>query len=84
MYVYRHAIQNYQERVQACSDDDARAAILSASRGIKAAASIGCEIVRLANGARLILHGEDVITVYGRDQLPRQLRLHGGRGLPAF
>jgi hypothetical protein len=74
IYVYPRAIHEYQERVHACSDDVARAEILCASRGIEAAATIGCQVVRLASRARLILDGENVITVYGADQLPRQLR----------
>lgn len=74
IHVYQHAVRRYQERVCACSYEDAKAAILTARRGIEAAASIGCQVVRLACGARLVLEGENVVTVYGVDQLPRQLR----------
>lgn len=81
IHVSRHAIQQYQERVHPCPYAVARAEILTAKRGIEAAATIGCEVVRLASGARLVLSGENVVTVYGRDQLPRQLREHGGRWL---
>lgn len=78
IHIYAHAIQRYQERVHPCTDDVARAEILCASRGIEAAATIGCQVVRLGSRARLILDGENVVTVFGADQLPRQLRRHGG------
>lgn len=74
IHVYNHAIQRFQERVRPCSAEDARAEIMTASRGIEAAATIGCQVVRLGSRARLILDGENVVTVFGADQVPRQLR----------
>lgn len=74
IHVYAHAIQRYQERVRPCSNAVARAEILAARRGIEAAATIGCEVVRLACGARLILSGENVVTVFPADEKPRQIR----------
>lgn len=79
IHVYAHAIQRYQERVEPVDKDTAKRRILSAARAIERAASFGCQVVRLANGARLILDGENVVTVYAKDQLPRQCRFEGGR-----
>lgn len=73
IHIYAHAIQRYQERVHPCTSAVARAEIMTASRGIEAAATIGCQVVRLGSRARLILDGENVVTVYGADQIPRQL-----------
>lgn len=78
IHVYAHAIQRYQERVRPCSAEDARADIMAAHRGIEAAAAIHCSVVRLASGARLVLDGSNVVTVYGRDMFPRQCRPHNG------
>lgn len=69
-----HAVQRYAERVEPCSLADARTRIMAAARGIEAAARIHCEVVRLGNGARLVLERSTVVTVYGRGVLPRQCR----------
>lgn len=69
-----HAIARFQERVAPCSVETARERILAASHAIGVAAKFGCEVVRLGNGARLILEGEKVVTVYAAHTLPRQCR----------
>jgi hypothetical protein len=79
IYIHPHAVTRFQERVAPVSYDDARAEILSHAKAIECAASFGCQIIKLGNGARLIIDGENVITVYARKVLPRQCR----RGLPA-
>ena len=74
IFVSPHALTRFQERVEPCSAADAHARIMGAARAIEAAATIGCEVVRLACGARLILDGSTVVTVYGPGQFPRQCR----------
>lgn len=74
IHVSQHACLRYQERVESCTTAEARAHILDSSRAIEAAASIGCEVVRLGGGARLILDGLTVVTVYERHARPRQCR----------
>lgn len=72
--VTHHACERFVERVAACSIDDARARILGSSRAIEAAAAFGCAIVKLGGGARLVLEGLTVVTVYERYAKPRQCR----------
>jgi hypothetical protein len=69
-----HACRRFAERVERCSLDDARLRILAASRAIEAAAAFGCEVVRMGGGARLVLNGLTVVTVYQRGTFPRQCR----------
>lgn len=77
IFVYPHAIERYQQRVEPVDEATAKARILSAAKAIEAAASIQCQVVRLACGARLILDGPNVVTVYAAGQLPRQCRMGG-------
>lgn len=72
--VTAHAIQRFQQRIFACSFEEARAAILSHTRALEAAVRFGAEVVRLADGSRLILEGNAVVTVYERGCFPRQCR----------
>jgi hypothetical protein len=72
--VTHHACERFVERVAACSIDDARDRILGSSRAIETAAAFGCAIVKLGGGARLILEGLTVVTVYERHARPRQCR----------
>ena len=74
MHVYQHAIQRFQERVAPVTADEAKAEILRHEKAILAAAKFGAPIVKLPGRVRLILDGENVVTVYGRDMLPRQCR----------
>lgn len=74
IYVYPHAIDRFIERVSPVSREEAKASILSHSKAIEAAAGFGCSVVRLDNRARLVLDGENVITVYGAEMRPRQCR----------
>jgi hypothetical protein len=82
IHVYHHACERYQQRVEPCTLDEAKARIMAAHRAIKAAAGFGCSIVRLACGARLVLDGENVVTVFAPRQYPRQCKSpfrEGGR-----
>ena len=74
IFVSPHAVQRFQERVQPLPWDEAKAAILSHAPAIEKAAAFHCEVVRCGDGSRLILDGHQVVTVYARDQLPRQCR----------
>ncbi len=77
IFVSRHAAQRYVERIDSrVSIDEAAAEIRAHARVIQIAADFGCRVVRLANGAKLILEGRSVVTVIGRwdhsrDTLPR-------------
>lgn len=71
VHVTHHAIDRYIERVARVDRISAREAMLGAARGIFAAAAIGARIVRLPNGARLVVRGVTdirVVTVLGRNQ----------------
>lgn len=74
VHVTHHAAERFVERVQPCTIDEAKAIILRSSKAIHAAASIGCEVVKLACGARLVLDGLRVLTVYPRGDMPHQCR----------
>lgn len=68
IHVTHHAADRWVERVSPqLSRDQAAAEIRDHTPAIVKAAEFGCTIVRLGNGARLILEGRKVITVYGRD-----------------
>lgn len=77
--VTEHAIDRYIERIAPFATRDAvHAIILGAARGIVTAAAIGCEVVRISGGARLILQGDVVVTVVRCDSgFPRALKRHG-------
>ena len=78
IFVSRHAAQRYVERIDGrITVEEATAEIRSHARVVQIAAGFGCSVVRLANGAKLILNGSDVVTVIGRwehsrDTLPRR------------
>jgi hypothetical protein len=74
IYVYPHAIDRFIERVAPVSREEARDCILSSAKAIEAAAGFGCSVVRLGSRARLILDGQNVVTVYGAEMRPRQCR----------
>jgi hypothetical protein len=63
IHITDHAIDRYIERVAICTRDEARAEMMTAERGIEAAQTIGCRIVRMHNGAKLCLRGGAVVTV---------------------
>lgn len=69
--VTRHAIERYQERVADVSDEQAEAAL--SSPAIQAAASFGCEYVRLATGHRVVVKDNAVVTVQPREHYQRQV-----------
>lgn len=74
--VTRHAAIRYRQRIDpSVTLDEAHAALLAYSRAVQAAARIGCRVVRLGCGARLILAGTTIVTVFPRDRyaLPRAL-----------
>lgn len=80
MIVTTHAIDRYIERIDPCATRDAaREEIRSHERAVAAAASIGCQSIRLGDGSRLVLEGEKVVSVFARDMRPRQTRQHAGR-----
>jgi hypothetical protein len=81
IHVTTHAIQRFQERVAACTIDEARSRILAHSKAIEAAAAFGCEIVRCGTGERLVLNGTRVLTVYAPHNLPHQCRSPYGRDM---
>jgi hypothetical protein len=69
--VSQHAAVRYCERVdRRLTPVEAITAIRKHSRVIIVAIKFGCRTVKLANGARLHLKGNTVITVLGRDQKP--------------
>jgi hypothetical protein len=77
IHVTPHAVERFIERVAALPWDEAKAAILSHERAMETAVDFHCEVVRCGDGSRLILDGHKVVTVYGREQLPRQCRRGG-------
>lgn len=64
MNVTAHAKRRYIERINpAATFVQAEAAIRASENAVRAAAKFGCRIVLLGNGGRLVLDGENVITV---------------------
>jgi hypothetical protein len=62
--VTAHAAQCWVERVDpSITVDQAMSVLLCAERAIDAAAKIGCHVVRMANGAKLMIRGDRVVTV---------------------
>jgi hypothetical protein len=74
IHVSNHACERFIERVEACTFEEARAAIMAHEKAIEAAAKFGCEVVRCGRGERLVLSGNRVVTVYAAHTLPRQCR----------
>lgn len=70
IFVYPHAVTRFIERVAPVTREDAKAAILSHERAIRKAAEFRCSTVRLGDGSRLILDGENVVTVLASRHLP--------------
>lgn len=58
-----HAILRYLERVWHVDVEGAKAEMLTASNAVETAAMIGCDTVKLGNGARMRLAGNTVVTV---------------------
>jgi hypothetical protein len=58
-----HAVLRYLERVWNVDVEAAKAEMLTAGPMVDAAASFGCDTVKMGNGARLKLKGEVVATV---------------------
>lgn len=63
VHVTQHALDRYVERVAPVGFDAARALIEAASPAIETAAAFGGHIVRLGNGAKLILRGRGRVRV---------------------
>lgn len=81
----QHSVERYIERVRPCAWNEAEADLLSHERAILTAAAMGCRTVRLGNGARLVLDGATIVTVYPARKavknsfVPRALRRGWGR-----
>jgi hypothetical protein len=58
-----HAVLRYLERVKGVDVEAARAEIALSAGLIDAASKIGCDTIKLGNGARLKLKGKTVATV---------------------
>jgi hypothetical protein len=58
-----HSLLRYIERVWHIDVEAARAEMLTAAHIVDAAAQIGCDTVKMGNGARLKLKGNVVATV---------------------
>ena len=63
VHVTHHAVDRYIERIAPVGRDQAVAIIRSAERAIEQAAAFGAHVVRLGNGAKLVLRGVDRIRV---------------------
>ena len=68
VHVTAHAIHRYQERVCACSDDDARTALTSPA--IRTAAEFGAAAVKLGTGQRVLIRDHSVITILPSEAKP--------------
>ena len=71
-YISDHAVLRYLERVKGVDVEAARAEMMSAS--VATAIDIGCDTVKLGNGARLKLQGHVVQTVLTREMAERDNR----------
>lgn len=70
MIVSQHAALRFVERIAPhMSLAEARAEIASHARAIEIAAQFGAPVVRLGNGAKLILKADTVVTVIERSSL---------------
>jgi hypothetical protein len=70
MIVTRHACERFVERVDPCASlAQADAAIRLSERAVTIAATIGCRIVRLGCGAKLVLCRDTVVTVLARGSM---------------
>lgn len=68
----QHAFERYVERVDPSATYAQVAAIVrGASKAIDVAARFGCSVVRLGDGTKLVLQGEDVVTVLPRRKIAR-------------
>lgn len=77
IHVSAHAIDRYKQRVRACTDDQARAALTASASKVEAFAR-GVEfIVRLAGGQRIIVKDGIVVTVQPANSYRRQIRRLG-------
>lgn len=62
--VTTHAAERWQQRVNpALTIAEASAAIMHAERAIETAATIGCHVVKMGNGAKLMVRDGRVVTV---------------------
>jgi hypothetical protein len=66
MRVSRHAVERYQERIEAVTKAEARSRIRSAAVAVHQAAAFGATVVRMGDGTKLILEGTCVVTVLPR------------------
>lgn len=72
IFVSRHAVDRYIERVDgSLTWEEADAEIRRHAPAIIRAADFGCRLLRLGNGAKLVLDERKVVTVLSRWQMRR-------------
>lgn len=70
MIVTMHARQRYIERIDPTATLEQAAAVIHASeRAVRTAHAFRCKLVKMGNGARLVLDGTRVVTVLARGQM---------------
>lgn len=70
IHVTTHAIERWIERIdQRATWEQAKAALHAMEPSVRAAATIGCNTVKLGCGGRLVLDGAKIVTVLSRDQV---------------
>ena len=73
--VTRHAIQRYQQRVRAVSDDEAITALTTPA--IVIAANFGAKYVRLGTGHRVVIQNRAIVTVQPVEHYKRMIHREG-------
>lgn len=72
IFVSRHAVDRYIERVDgSLTPEEADAEIRRHAPAIIRSADFGCRVLRLGNGAKLVLEERKVVTVLSRWQMNR-------------
>lgn len=65
----QHAFERYVERIDGSATyPEVADMVRGADEAIATAARFGCSVVRLGNGVKLVLDGENVVTVLSRWQ----------------
>ena len=82
MHVTELAVDRWIEHVGAPDSATARRAMEGSSRAIDCAARFGARIVKLGNGARLILDADRVVTVLQRGRFAAAAAPERGSAIP--